>query len=227
MIKDYQLAFNQINDHRFWKPVLWSTLLASIVLFIFFLLGSSTSDWIFDYLVSYFNFLEEESWIRSFIKIIIIVFLLIMGFFFFGFLQAGFLGLFIDDIIDAIKEKHYPHIELKPAPKIHTSIVFSLRLIFLSFVVNLMATPIFILGWFFPPLGFCMQIFLNGYLLGKEYRTTVDYRLPNESSQKNQTFILYGSLGTAIWIIPILNWFAPILVCASIFHARVRALESE
>ena len=72
-----------------------------------------------------------------------------------------------------------------------------------------------------------MQIFLNGYLLGKEYRTTVDYRLPNESSQKNQTFILYGSLGTAIWIIPILNWFAPILVCASIFHARVRALESE
>ena len=164
MIKDYQLAFNQINDRRIWKPVLWSTLLTSIVLFIFLFIGSSTGDWIFNYLVSYFNFLDEESWLRSFIKIIVAVFLFILGFFFFGSIQAGFLGLFMDEMINAIKEKHYPHIDLKPAPKILTSIVFSVRLIFLSLAINLITAPVFIIGWFLPPLGFGMQIFINGYL---------------------------------------------------------------
>lgn len=225
MIQDYILSFKQISDRRIWKPVIWSTLLTSVVLLIFLLLGYSTGGWIFDYLISYFDFLEEESWFKILVRIIISVFLFILGFFFFGSIQAGFLGLFIDDIIDAIKEKHYPNIFLKPAPKILTSVIFSTRLIFLSLAVNLIATPLFIIGWFFPPLGFGMQIFINGYLLGKEYKKIVDCRLPNEFTSNKQSFTFYGTLGATIWIVPILNLFAPVLICASVFHARVRPLK--
>ena len=222
MIKDYLLSINQIRDRRIWKPVLWSTLLTSLILLLFIFIGFSTGGWIFEYLISYFDFLEEDSWFKILIRIIISVFLLVLGFFFFGSIQAGFLGLFIDDVIDAIKERHYPNLVLKSAPPLITSVIISTRLIFLSLAINLIATPLFIIGWFFPPIGFGLQIFINGYLLGKEYKTIVDCRLPNEFTQNKQSFTFYGCLGSAIWIVPILNLFAPILICASVFHARIR-----
>ncbi len=222
MIKDYLLAFNQIKDPRFWKPVICSTLLSSIILILFLFLGSSTGDLIFEYLNSYFDFLEKDSWVRTVIKVILAVFLFILGFFFFNSIHAGFLGLFMDGVIDAVNEKHYPSISLKPAPKTLTSAIIATRLVVLSLVVNLIATPIFIIGWFLPPIGIAMQLLVNGYLLGKEYQAAIDQRLPSELIHKADSFTLHGSLGTAIWLVPILNLFAPVLVCASIFHARAK-----
>ena len=222
MLKDYLFAFNQLKDHRVWKPVIWATLMSSLVLILFLYLGITTGDKLFDYLVSYFDFLEEGSWFRSALKIIFAVFLFILGFFFFNSIHAGFLGIFMDDIIDAINENSLNDITLKPAPNIVTSALTALRLVLLSLLLNLIATPIFIIGWFFPPFGITMQLFVNEYLLGKEYKTTLDLRLPQEFNNKAETFTSHGTLGAVIWLVPILNLFVPILTCASVFHARTK-----
>jgi uncharacterized protein involved in cysteine biosynthesis len=97
-----------------------------------------------------------------------------------------------------------------------------MRLIGLSLFLNLIASPLFLIGWFLPPLGIILQLGLNGFLLGREYKVTIEQRLPENFRQSSQSFALYGTLGAALWMIPFLNFFAPLLICASVFHAKAK-----
>ena len=222
MINNYWLAFQQLGDRRIWKPVLWATLFSLVTLTLIIILGTSVSGWFFDSIFSYFDSYEKGSWVRIAAQSIITIFLFFLGFFFFGSIHAAFLGIFIDDIIDAVQEKHYPGITLQPAPKMVTSVIISLRLVILSLVVNLIAAPLYLLGWFFPPIGITLQLFVNGFLFGREYRITLKQRLPKEIFNKTQSFTLYGMLGAAFLMIPIANFIAPLMICNSILHAMIK-----
>lgn len=222
MINHYLLAFRQLGDRRLLKPVILASMLSLFTLVILIIIGTSAAGWVFDSLLSYFDSYEKGSWIRIAAQSFIAVFLFLLGFFFFGSIHAGFLGLFIDDIIDAIQEKHHPDLILRPAPKMLPAAIISMRLIGLSLFVNLIASPLFLIGWFLPPLGIILQIGLNGFLLGREYKVTIAQRLPEDFRQSSQSFALYGTLGATLWMIPFLNFFAPLLICASVFHAQAK-----
>ena len=105
MINHYLLAFRQLGDRRLLKPVLFASILSLITLVILIIIGTSAAGWVLDSLLSYFDSYEKGSWIRVAAQSFIAVFLFLLGFFFFGSIHAGFLGLFIDDIINnVIKE---------------------------------------------------------------------------------------------------------------------------
>ena len=179
----------------------------------------------FDWLLSYFEFLDQNSWLRWIVQIIVVSLILLIGFFFYGSIHAAFLGLFIDQVIESIQEKYYPEVELLPAPTFVPSCIISIRFIILASLVNLLALPIYLIGWFFPPLGFALQVLVNGFLLGKEFKGIIKTRIQNPNTNHNQSYTLYGSLGALIWIIPFLNFFSPVLICAAIFHAEIRTLK--
>ncbi|MDG1325761.1 MAG: EI24 domain-containing protein [Opitutales bacterium] len=219
MINNYWLAIRQLGDRRLWKPVLWATLFSLLSLALLLIIGTSVAGWLFDSLFSYFDSYEEGSWIRIIAQSILVIFFIILGFFFFGSIHAAFLGLYIDDIINAVQEKYYPGIVLQPAPKLYSSILISIRLVALSAAVNLIAAPFFLFGWFFPPLGIALQLGVNGFLFGREYKITLKQRLPHEIFNQNQPFTSYGSLGAALMMVPLANLVAPLLICNSLFHA--------
>ena len=109
------------------------------------------------------------------------------------------------------------------APSISRSILFSLRILLLTLVWNFVCSPILILGWFIPPVGLTVQILLNGYLLGKEYGQLVEYRIPqNQSVSSTPKYFTNGMIAAIIWIVPVVNLLAPILLAGSILHTRVR-----
>ena len=56
--------------------------------------------------------------------------------------------------------------------------------------------------------------------------TTVEERLPINFNKVKKSYTLYGASGSALWMIPVVNLFAPILVCASIFHAMAKECTS-
>jgi len=222
MINNYWLAFQQLGDRRLWKPVLWASIFSLVTLTLIIIIGTSAAGWFIDLIFSYFDSYEKDSWVRIIAQSIITIFLFILGFFFFGSVHAAFLGIFIDDIIDAVQEKHYPEITLQPSPKMATSVLISLRLVLLSFVVNLIAAPLYLLGWFFPPLGIALQLFVNGFLFGREYKITFKQRLPKEIFNQTQSFTLYGMLGAVFLMVPIANFIAPLMICNSIFHSIMK-----
>ena len=229
MLNSYLLAFAQLNDPRILKPLLWSSLLSITSLIVFLVLGTSAVDW-------FFESLSESStawmgdwgeWIKTAAKILIFFFLLALSYFLFGAVHAAYLGLFLDGIIDAVRDKHYPEIKLDPPPPFMRSTVSSTRFVLTSLSVTLIMSPFYLLGWFFPPTGLILQIWINGMMLGKEYAHLIEERMPSALKGPKKPYTRFGMLAETLWMVPILNFTAPVLLCAAIMHDKMESNQNE
>lgn len=227
MIQAFTLTLGQIRDPKIVKPLLFATLLTIGSIFIFILLGAAVIEWTNDK----FSFLlfdlfgKKGGWFRIISHFLGAFLLLIVSYFFFASIHSAFLGIFIDDIFDALVIRHHPLVEFGPRMKMGASIFFSIRFIFLSLLLNLLALPFFVLGWIIPPIGIALQVFLNGYLLGKEYGQLLEFRLPPELQGKKQNYLLNGMISSLFWMIPLVNLLAPVLLAGSILHAKLNSLQ--
>ena len=107
--------------------------------------------WIFfsSTLQSWFG--KGESWFRGFAQFLGGSLILVISYFFFAGIHGAFVGIFIDDILDAVHQKHYPEEPWQKPPAMMQSILFSGRILVMTFALNLLASPLLILGWFIPP----------------------------------------------------------------------------
>ena len=87
----------------------------------------------------------------------------------------------------------------------------------------MIAFPFFLIGWFIPPIGIAMQICLNGYLLGKEYGQLLAFRIQPNRENKKESYFQNGAFAACLWMIPVLNLFAPVLLAASVMHTRMKS----
>ena len=145
---------------------------------------------------------------------------------------ALFVGVFLEDVADAVEARHYPN---KGAPrKISLSETLSSALRFFGVIVgvNLLALiPYLIFLFLFPPLGLALIYAVNGYLLGREYFEMVAMRhLPARETQalraRNRWRVWFAGVLMAIPLtIPIMNLIVPVLGVATITHQfhRLRA----
>lgn len=228
MISNFLKTFRQINDPKILKALVVATLLTLLSIVLAVTLGVAVLDNILDIfsntLQSWFG--KGEGWFRGIAQFMGGTLVLIISYFFFTGIHGAFVGIFIDDILDSIQQKHYPTIPWEKAPSFLTSLSFSLRLLILTVLLNLIASPLLILGWFIPPVGLTLQILLNGYLLGKEYGQLVEFRIsPSASLKPTPKYFSNGIIASSIWIIPILNLVAPILLIGSVLHSRAKLLE--
>jgi uncharacterized protein involved in cysteine biosynthesis len=225
MLNSYLLAFTQLKDPRIIKPLLWSSLLSITSLIVFLVLGTGAVDWFFDSLSESSTAWMGDwgEWIKTAAKFLVFFFLLALSYFFFGAVHAAYLGLFLDGIIDAVRDKHYPEIKLNPPPPFMRSTVSSTRFVLTSLFVTLIMSPFYLLGWFFPPTGLILQIWINGMMLGKEYGHLIEERMPFPQEARKQPYTRFGMLAETLWMIPILNFTAPVLLCVSIMHDRMKS----
>lgn len=142
---------------------------------------------------------------------------------------AMFVGLFLDQIADAVEAKHYPNL---PEPKrsgLVEDIATSIRFLFTLLGLNLLAT---IVALIFFPLAAFIFLGLNGYLLGREYFELVAARhLParEAAALRKQNFWrtwLAGILMVFPLVIPIMNLIIPVLGVATITHQFHRRWEA-
>jgi uncharacterized protein involved in cysteine biosynthesis len=229
MLNSYFLAFAQLRDPRILKPLLWSSLLSIVSLVILLILGTNSVDWLFESLsessTSWMG--DWGEWIKTASKFLLCFFLLAIAYFFLGSVHAAYLGLFLDGIVDAVRDKNYPKIDLNSPPPIMRSTVSSIRFVFTSLSVNFIASPLYLLGWFFPPTGLILQIWINGWLLGKEYGHLIEERIPTAHRASKKPYTRFGMLAGTLWMVPIVNFTAPVLLCAAIMHDRMKKHEKE
>ena len=143
------------------------------------------------------------------------------GYFFLASVYAAFLGIFLDGALDAVKELHYPNSDWIPPPGMIESTISSLRFILWSLVIYLIASPLLIIGYLVPPLGLVLQFLLGGYLLNKEYGQLVEMRLPRDQRRKKNGSLMHGAFATFLWVFPLINFIAPLLLGASLVHNRL------
>ena len=217
-------TFRQVNDPKILKALGLATAFTLLSIFLAVSVGAVLMDSLLDFFSSTLQswFGKGESWFRGFAQFLGGSLIIIISYFFFAGIHGAFVGIFIDDILDAVHQKHYPQAPWQKPPSMTKSLLFSGRILLLTFALNLLASPLLILGWFIPPLGLSLQIFLNAYLLGKEYGQLVEFRIPKDQPALTvPKYFVNGMIASCIWVIPVLNLLAPILLAGSVLHTRV------
>ncbi|MGB0922071.1 MAG: EI24 domain-containing protein [Alphaproteobacteria bacterium] len=128
-----------------------------------------------------------------------------------------FAGIFLDDIADAVEERHYPSEKATREQPLSETIVTALQFTGVLIVLNIIFLPVYL---FFPIVLYV----LNGYLIGREYfeMVAVRYMMPNEAASMRKAnrvkVFLAGLLVSLPLSIPIINLLVPLFGTAFMVH---------
>ncbi len=132
-----------------------------------------------------------------------------------------FSGLFLEDVAQAVEDRHYPWLPLARTVRLGETLIDTANFLGLLIAVNALA----LVGYAFAG-PFIAVVFwaVNGFLLGREYFTLVALRrLPREEVKalraRHPLQIWYaGVLMTAPLSFPLLNLIIPVLGVATFTH---------
>ncbi|MCF6444054.1 EI24 domain-containing protein [Nereida sp. MMG025] len=216
----FSAALAQLSDSRFMavfaKGVgLNLALLIGVYACVFWLLGWLIPD---SFTLPWIGTIE---WVDTLVSWASVPLMMILSIFLMVPVASAVTGLFLDDVADAVEDKHYAH--LGPAPRISLSETVRDSLSFLGLLVmaNLFALILYVLFLPFAPLIFWA---LNGFLLGREYFQLIAIRRLGRKGAKQLrkrhgfTIWLAGGLMAIPLSIPLVNLLIPIMGAATFTH---------
>lgn len=134
---------------------------------------------------------------------------------------SAFTGLFLEEVAQAVEDRHYP--SLPPVPRMAwgDALVDAANFFALLIAVNALALILYAFAGPFVPVVFWA---VNGFLLGREYFTLVAMRRLGRQGAK----ALRGRHGGKIWLagilmaaplsLPLVNLLIPVLGAATFTH---------
>ena len=223
LLQNYLFAISQLQDIRLWKPVLWATILSLGTIFILMVIGGT---FLFQMVGSFSQNLTgwmswADGWIGGLVAILGTFFIAGLGYFFLSSVYAAFLGIFIDDALDAVRDRCYPSADWIKPPGIIESTISSLRFIIWSLVIYLLASPFLLIGYLLPPVGLVLQYLLTGHILSREYGQLIELRLPRDQRKKKPGKLAHGTVAGFLWTFPLINLIAPLLLAISMLDERM------
>jgi uncharacterized protein involved in cysteine biosynthesis len=134
---------------------------------------------------------------------------------------AAFTGLFLEDVADAVEDRHYPH--LPPAVPLSWTEALRQSVNFLGLVLAVNAVALFLYPMVGPAVPLLFWV-VNGFLLGREYFTLVALRrisIDEARALRRRNGLrlwIAGTLMAAPLSIPILSLVIPVLGVATFTH---------
>ncbi|MEV8466131.1 EI24 domain-containing protein [Fluviibacterium sp. DFM31] len=143
---------------------------------------------------------------------------------------SAFTGLFLDDVADAVEDRHYPNLATAPRAEFLKALADSLKFLGVIVLANLLALALYAV---FPPFAPFIFWGLNGFLLGREYFQMVAMRRLSQADAKRMRrrhsvqIWLAGALMAVPLTVPLVNLLVPILGAATFTHLyhRLRGAE--
>lgn len=134
---------------------------------------------------------------------------------------SAFTGIFLEDVVDAVEDRHYPTLPDARPQTLPEGLIGAVNFFGIALGANLIAL---FLWPFAGPLVPVLFWGLNGYLLGREYFTLVAQRRVG----RDQARALWRANKTRLWgagvlmaaplSIPVLNLFIPVFGVATFAH---------
>ena len=130
------------------------------------------------------------------------------------------LGLFAEDVVDAVEQQHYPDLPPPAGMSLGRALQTTLRFAVVAVVLNLLALPLYLI----PGANLLVYLALNGYLLGREYFELVaGRRLPAAlvvglRRRVRGRLWLAGAIIAAMLMVPGFNLIAPVVAIAFMVH---------
>lgn len=143
---------------------------------------------------------------------------------------SAFTGLFIEQVVDAVEDRHYPALPPARPLGLAEGLIASVNFIGVVVAVNLAALLALPFAGPFAPVLFWA---VNGYLLGQEYFTLVALRRVGRAEAKalrrahRARLWLAGGLMAVPLTVPVLNLIIPVLGVATFTHIFHRIMAAE
>lgn len=225
MIRALALSIGQLGDPRILR-VLIKTLSLTLLIFV----GLGAGLWFaFPAVLAWFGWGETAQGFAAAASVVLAV---LGAWLLFRAVAIAVLGLFAEDVVIAVEDRHYPEaLSSAHAPRWSTAVRMSLASASRAILVNLLASPIY-LALLVTGIGTAIAFALvNGWLLGRDLGEMVAVRhMPREAvrgwlaTTRARRFLL-GLVVTGLFVVPVVNLLAPILgaaMAAHLFHAGWR-----
>jgi CysZ protein len=141
------------------------------------------------------------------------------------------MGVLLDDVVDAVEDRHYPAARApRPTGKLE-GLWLGLASGGRMLLVNLLLLPVYGLLLFTGIGPFLLYLLVNGYLLGRDFVQMIAIRHLGRAGEKahrtktrNDQFAV-GMLTSLLYLVPFVNLLAPLLGAAMathVFHQRAK-----
>lgn len=155
--------------------------------------------------------------------IVTIVLILVAHWLLFRAIAIAVIGLFGDEIVEAVETRHYPqaHAKVRHVPFVR-SVRMGLGSAARAILFNIVFSPVYLIANFAAPVVFFV---VNAWLLGRDMGDMVAARhmplgeLPRWRRRTMLGRFAIGAVGTAMLLVPVLNLLAPVLATAMAAHA--------
>ncbi|HBD92096.1 MAG TPA: hypothetical protein DEF16_06030 [Gemmobacter sp.] len=213
-------ALGQLSDPRFLRVVALGILLAAVLLLgvyvgTFALIGWLAPDQLVLPLIGPVGGVDTALSIGSVLLVMGLSVFLMMP------VAALFSGLFLESVVDAVEDRHYPGLPRATPVPLADSLIDAVNLFGLLILANLFALLLYPFAGPLVPVVFWA---VNGLLLGREYFTLVAMRRLGRQGAKalrarhSGTVWLAGALMAAPLSIPLVNLVIPVLGVATFTH---------
>ncbi len=131
-----------------------------------------------------------------------------------------FVSLFLDEIVEAVEERHYPTDPKGPGLPLADTLMVSAKFSLMVILVNIIALPFYLI----PGINLLIYYSVNGYLLSREYYELValTHVKPADAAALAATakgrIFFTGVIIAFFFTIPIVNFFAPLIGAAAMVH---------
>jgi uncharacterized protein involved in cysteine biosynthesis len=213
-------ALGQFGDRRFRRVVFLGALLALALLFAVYAGFLQLVWWLAPDSID-LPVVGPVTGVETLLGWASLAFMIVLSVFLMVPVASAFTGLFLEDVVDAVEDRHYPG--LPPASVLGWAEALLQSVNFLGLVIAVNAAALLVYPFVGPaiPLVFWS---VNGFLLGREYFTMVaQRRMPKAEvaamRRRNRGKLwLAGTLMAAPLSIPLVNLLVPVLGVATFTH---------
>lgn len=214
------LSLRQMPDRRFRRVFLLGIILALALLFGIYVVFLTALQWMLGDSVT-LPWIGTVTWVNDLATWSSALLMLGLSTFLMVPVASAMTGIFLDDVAEAVEDRHYPGLPAATPPALITAIIDSLRFLGVILIANLLALVLYLLFAPFAPLIFWS---LNGYLLGREYFTMAALRRVDPATAKKLrrrhalTIWLAGGIMAFPLSIPLVNLLVPVIGAAVFTH---------
>ena len=213
-------AIGQLSDRRFLGVLALGVGLTVGLLVLFYLAFVLVIGWVLPDAFS-LPWIGEITWVENAVGWAAVPLFLVLSIFLMVPVASAFMGIFLEQVADAVEDVHYPRLPpARPIP-ILEGIADGAKFLGVVIGVNLLALVAYLI---FAPVAPILFWVVNGFLLGREYGQLVALRRTDGPGARafrrrnSGTLFLAGVLMAVPLTIPVVNLLVPILGAATFTH---------
>lgn len=216
MINDFMKSLAQFSDPRFRRVVLIGV--GGAILTILALWGA------IGFTLNSVTLFSDGGWLETVADWLLGVGLALLVLLLFPAMTVLISSLLLDQIAEAVEDKHYPHLEQPRHQPFLEALINGLKFSLTALFLNILILPLLITG----PIYVIAFYAMNGYLISREYFELVaarryDVQTMTAFRKRRQIKLWMAGIAlTFLMTVPFVNLVAPVIATAFMVHYCIR-----